>query len=501
MPAEDFPAYRRRQDEGGIAGAGDLYDKRAEKMTSRGTKYWSSGSIPLIGPDVLGRIIAKAADISIVVSEDGTVLSVLVNPDHPSFGKLDGWEGRDLRKFLTIESIPKLDAQLSRFMQEREGISAIELNHADDTNLEFPIRYSFHGIGPDGAILMLGRDLRPVAEMQRQLIKAQMALEKDYEIQREYDTRFRVLMEECREAFVFVAHATGRIVELNKAAASLLGGTVDELQGAPLAQEFESRRKGELMSGLSAQAMADTGRPLEVTARRSRKTLGVSVTAFRAAGERMLLCRLNAPEEDEGYSDELSEDLSALYQEGVEGIVFTDSTGVIRAANESFLNLIDAAHLSRVKGRSLGDFFSRGAVDLKVMIENARRVGHMRLYATKLTSEFGSQVSVEASSAWLNDRANPAVVFVIRDASRAEAIRKTSPTTNDDGMKSVMELVGSASLKEIVSETNDVIEKMCIETAVELTRNNRVAAAEMLGLSRQSLYVKLRKYGLLERDG
>jgi DNA-binding protein Fis len=42
---------------------------------------------------------------------------------------------------------------------------------------------------------------------------------------------------------------------------------------------------------------------------------------------------------------------------------------------------------------------------------------------------------------------------------------------------------------------------MCIETAVTLTRNNRVAAAEMLGLSRQSLYVKLRKYGLLSKDG
>ena len=124
----------------------------------------------------------------------------------------------------------------------------------------------------------------------------------------------------------------------------------------------------------------------------------------------------------------------------------------------------------------------------------------MRLYATKLTSEFGSQVSVEISSTWLNDRAHPAVAFVFRDASRAEAIRKTGPTAvNDDGMKSVMELVGSASLKEIVSETNDVVEKMCIETAVELTRNNRVAAAEMLGLSRQSLYVKLRKYGLLEK--
>jgi DNA-binding NtrC family response regulator len=52
-------------------------------------------------------------------------------------------------------------------------------------------------------------------------------------------------------------------------------------------------------------------------------------------------------------------------------------------------------------------------------------------------------------------------------------------------------------LKELVSATSDVVEKMCIETAVRLTGNNRVAAAEMLGLSRQSLYVKLRKYGLL----
>ena len=64
----------------------------------------------------------------------------------------------------------------------------------------------------------------------------------------------------------------------------------------------------------------------------------------------------------------------------------------------------------------------------------------------------------------------------------------------------LMELVGSATLKDIVAETTDVVEKMCIETAIELTRNNRVAAAEMLGLSRQSLYVKLRKYGLIGKD-
>ena len=67
-------------------------------------------------------------------------------------------------------------------------------------------------------------------------------------------------------------------------------------------------------------------------------------------------------------------------------------------------------------------------------------------------------------------------------------------------MRSVVELVGSATLKEIVAETTNVVEKMCIETAVALTMNNRVAAAEMLGLSRQSLYVKLRKFDLLIRE-
>ena len=50
-------------------------------------------------------------------------------------------------------------------------------------------------------------------------------------------------------------------------------------------------------------------------------------------------------------------------------------------------------------------------------------------------------------------------------------------------------------------ETTDVIERLCIEAALELTRDNRASAAEMLGLSRQSLYVKLRRYGLGDLEG
>ena len=496
MPAEDLPFRPRKS---GLNGEASSRNERSA-MTSRGTKYWSSGSIPLIGPDMLGEIIAKASDISIVISEAGTVLSVLINPEHNGFADMANWEGCDVRDFLTPESVPKLEAQLERLMVEDHDVRAIELNHADGEAFGFPVRYTFQSVGPDGAILMLGRDLRPIAEMQQQLVKAQIALERDYEAQREYDTRFRVLMEASSEAFVFLSQTSGRIIEINTAAAVLFGTTAEELRGASFAQELEGRRKTEVVSGLVSIAISDTQQPLELTTRRNKRAVLAKPTAFRAAGERMLIVRLMSAEDEETVTDDLAENLSALYQEGAEAIVFTDADGLIRTANESFLNLIDAPHLTRIKGRSLGDFFARGAVDLKVLAENARRVGQMRIYATKLASEFGSQVAVEVSATWLDHPSNPAIVFVIRDTSRAEAVRKTKASINDDGVRSVMELVGSASLKEIVSETNDVVEKMCIETAVELTRNNRVAAAEMLGLSRQSLYVKLRKYGLLSRN-
>jgi transcriptional regulator PpsR len=499
MRSEDFSPRRKATRDIGVADDEAAFDG-AEAVSSRGTKYWNSGAIPLIGPDVLGDIIANASDIAVVISDVGQILSVLVNPHHAGFGRLDSWEGRDIREFLTSESVPKLDRQLSEITQGQLNGRPIELNHTSELDWEFPIRYTLHRIGPDGTLLMLGRDLRPIAEMQQQLVRAQMALERDYESQREYDTRFRVLMEATRDAVVFVALGTGRIIEANSAAAALLGATAEELKGLAFAQEFEAKRRGEFMSNLTASAIAETTAPVELQSRRSRKRLLLTPSVFRAAGERMLFARLENAEEAEQTSDELTENLQALYQEGVDAIVFTDRDGIIRAANEAFLNLTDVAHVTMVKGKPLADFLVRGVVDTKVLIENAARTGHMRLYATKLESEFGSQVAVEISATYLNDRSKPAIVFVIRDASRAEAVRKTGGAVTDDGVKSVMELVGSATLKDIVSETTDVVEKMCIETAVELTNNNRVAAAEMLGLSRQSLYVKLRKYGLINKD-
>ena len=470
-------------------------------MTSRGTKYWNSGSIPLIAPEILGDIIAEVADLGVVISEEGTIKSILVNPMADGFRTLEHFEGKDFRSCLTVESVPKFEERIDAFLKGDGKVRPMELNHTDGSDKwEFPVRYTLHRIGPDGSILLLGRDLRAVAEMQQQLVKAQMALERDYEQQREFDTRFRVLMESAREAFVFVGATTGRVTEANSAAAQLFDLSRDDLAGRSFADLFAGAEADGLMERLSDAALSNRGTPV-----RARLANGTEARLhprlFRVAGDRLLICRIDA--DDESLSrgaDPLAENLSALFDKGPDAIVFTDDTGAILSANDGFLDLIEAAHDAVTKGTSLADYLQRGSVDVKVMVENATRSGRMRLYATKLVSAFGAPRAVEISVTHLRGGDTPVFAFLIRDASRVETLRPAQAPMSDDNLRSVMELVGSATLKEIVAETTNVVEKTCIETAIELTMNNRVAAAEMLGLSRQSLYVKLRKYGLLDRD-
>jgi DNA-binding NtrC family response regulator len=90
----------------------------------------------------------------------------------------------------------------------------------------------------------------------------------------------------------------------------------------------------------------------------------------------------------------------------------------------------------------------------------------------------------------------PCYGFAIREIGRR--LRDLPPTSLDlpRSVEQLTELVGRASLKEIVRESTDLIERLCIEAALAYTSDNRASAAEILGLSRQSLYSKLHRYGL-----
>ena len=471
-------------------------------MMSHGEMTWTSGLVPMIEPEIVTEIIARIADLALVISRSGSVLGVLSNPNSKLHFLFSRWEGQPLSRQLTVESVPKFEGRLAEFLEGNGAtVRPVELNHAaSQDQQEFPVRYSFHRIGQDGAVLMLGQDLRPVAEMQQQLVAAQIALEKDYEAQREYDTRLRVLMNATSEGAVFVSSNNGEVTDCNPVAAALLGLKKADVIGHRFADLLRVPGGDDLLGLVTRIAGAQPATDVIAKAASGRE-LRVRPTLFRVTGEQMLLCQLSEGQKVSVRADSLQEQLAGLFERGADGIVFINKSGNMLSANDAFMRLTDVVHVRSIKGRSITDFLGRGSVDLNVICENASRTGSMRLYATRMVGEHGSEIPVEIATTLLGGAPEQVFALVIRDASRAEVLRNSSHQVADVDMRSVIELIGSQTLKSIVAKTTDVIEKMCIETAVELTSNNRVAAAEMLGLSRQSLYVKLRKYDLLKKDG
>jgi transcriptional regulator PpsR len=120
----------------------------------------------------------------------------------------------------------------------------------------------------------------------------------------------------------------------------------------------------------------------------------------------------------------------------------------------------------------------------------------VRLFATTLRGEYGAVSDVEISATMAPHGERSSLGFTIRDVGRRLTGEARGKKELPRSVGQLTELVGRVPLKDIVGETTDMIEQLCIEAALELTHDNRASAAEMLGLSRQSLYVKLRRYGV-----
>ncbi|WP_308916242.1 transcriptional regulator PpsR [Jannaschia sp. LMIT008] len=467
-------------------------------MATREIDFWNERAGPRIAPEYLGDILSTAADLALIVGPTGLVHSTTTNPLNSAIGKIDHWVGRDIRDFLMPDSRVKVMRQIAAVAGgDATRRDTIEVNHHDGAAWDAPIRYTFHLTGREGRVLMLGRDLGPVAELQQRLIRAQMALERDHEHQRVYETRFRVLLDETAEGFVLLDVANGRILDANRRAGELLGHRPDALQGTSLAQELDGRRRGELIDALCAAGGRDRRDVVRVRATRSGADLRLRPRLFRGGGERVLLCRIEPADGVEAAPARTATDgrLRDLFDNAADAIVTLDADGMITDGNEALLSLLDVDAAADLHGRSMTDFLVRGLVDLRVLTGS----DGVRLYATRVVSAFGTQVGVEVTPVPLSDGGH---ALLMREADRTLAMREAAPSAGVPGptVDNARALVGTEPLRDIVASMTDVIEKECIEAAVELTSNNRVAAAEMLGLSRQSLYVKLRKYGLLRRD-
>lgn len=461
--------------------------------------HWLNGLSSSVKADDIAEIVAGACDFVVVVSGDGTVLETAANNNFTHRRRLADYKGRPFHETINVESVPKFDARWAERGDMTSKARTVELNHKGaNGGEEFPVRYSFHKIAADGTTLLLGHDLQPVADMQQQLVSAQIALERDFEARRDQDTRFRVLLASLDTATIFVSLPGGAIKQHNPAAQALLARGSASIEGSNIARFLEKPQGAGLLDKLMGSASEQ--QTIKLRGKADGQMLSIKTRLFRAGGEQVALCQLDPDGAAAQQSDLVRETLSGLFDSGIDGILFVRPNGAILSANTAFQNMVNATSIESIRDRRLADFLTRSSIDQNVMFENATRTGAMRLFSTRLISEFGGEVPVEISTVRLSASDQTVFAMILRDVSHADVMRASERVGTDVDTQSVVELIGNQSLKEIVAKTTDVVERLSIETAVALTSNNRVAAAEMLGLSRQSLYVKLRKYGLLKQD-
>jgi len=451
--------------------------------------------------ETVAGLIVASTDIALIVDRRGIIRDLAV-PNPELLDELAGdWVGKFFNDTVTEESRPKVELLLAD--RAAGEVRARQVNHPLRDGRTIPIVYALSPIDEEGRCLAQGRDLRAVAALQQRLIESEQALERDYTKLRLAETRYRLLLQSIGDAVLTVDAGTQKVVEVNPAAARLFGEDAKRLAGRSFDEFFSAqtgRLVGDWLRGLRTSGRAD---PLRVRPPSATRDFRLNGILFRRENASHALLRLE-PLGELPSSGGFALGPGALAEVALrlpDAIVVTTTEGRIVTTNRAFLDLAQLATDEQTRNETLERWLGRPGVDLGVLVANLKQYGSVRLFATTLRGEYGAVTDVEISAVAIHEGTEAYLGFSIRNVDRRRPSEIRPGRELRQSVEQLAELVGRVSLKELVRETTDVIERLCIEAALELTRDNRASAAEMLGLSRQSLYVKLRRYGLGDLDG
>jgi transcriptional regulator PpsR len=342
-------------------------------------------------------------------------------------------------------------------------------------------------------MIALGRDLRSQSILQQQLVDAQQAMERDYLRLRHLESRYRILFDLTSEGVMVVEGKTLKIVEANPAAASALGESVRRLVGRNILDCFDSKAGTTLSKLLEIVRASGKADQLSLSSTKGQMTLAASVIQ-EESGELLLVRIVSENQTSAAISSSAAhgELVLRVLEQTPDAFVVTDNDGEILAANRAFTDLVQLSRSDQVIGQSMDRWLGRAGIDLNVLLANLRQRGSVKLFATNLRNENGASIPVEISAVSVPHGEVSGLGFTIRDIGRR--LGSESQHEIPRSVEQLSELVGRVPMREIVGETTELIEKLCIEAALQLTQDNRATASEILGLSRQSLYVKLRQY-------
>ncbi len=439
-------------------------------------------------------ILGAVGDLALILDSDGRVLDMAVSDRELVKLGITGWKGTRWHDTVEIEGHPKLDEMLSQ-ASTSEAPRWRQVTHRTP-NGDVPVRYLTMRLGDGGRLIAIGRELRAAAATQQRLLQTQQSLERDYIRLRQAEARYRLLFDMAHEPVLIVDAATRRIREANAAAHVILGMKEGALTDQPAGVIVEAADRERLIAFLGAAEAAATLAPIGVTLRKGAGQAQLNATLFRQARMALLLLRIDPGERGEGAQGGVDR-LRDVIERMPDAFVLADANLAVLAANTAFVDLAEVPSASRIIGQPIGEWLGRPGIDADLLARQLREHGLVRNATTIMRGAFGSEEEVEVSGVCVTSESGDRQFgFTIRPVARRLRETPVAGIEMPRSVEQLTDLVGRMSLKEIVRESTDLIERLCIEAALNYTSDNRASAAEMLGVSRQSLYSKLHRHGL-----
>ena len=452
-------------------------------------------AFPDMDATLVASLLATLSDIVLVLDRDGCITDAAVRDGVCPEPVHESWIGQRFLATVTTESRAKVERLLSgAALSER-----FEINHPVPGEDDLPVRYTVILLPQGGRRLAFGHDLRAVHDLQQQIVAQQLSFEHEGERLRAVSAQYRLLFEVSNAVHMIVDPATRKIVESNAAAAAMLKGRSVAADGLRLERLFSEAALEDLDAALSSAQ--STGRVERVSLAwrwMPEEPVDAQIRYFRSA--RVPLVSLQVERGREGAADSVqSELLARLGRETPDAVALLDADLKIVFANDSLLDLLNLVSPEQALDHSLEEWVGRPNVDLKTMKEAIDRQGAVRELGTSVQPVDGDPIPVRISGAAIEERGRRLYGLTIRwgedGVARSDPAKAALRPTDE-----LVGLIGQMSLREIVRDSADVIESLCIEAALSLTDNNRASAAELLGLSRQALYTKLHRYGFISDE-
>ncbi|MGL4395387.1 MAG: transcriptional regulator PpsR [Hyphomicrobium sp.] len=447
--------------------------------------------------EAAAKLIAAAGDVALIVDAKGTIRDVAFSDSELAKHGFDDWLGQRWQDVVTSESRQKVE----ELIRDAAGNSVPrwrQVNHPSPRGSDVPVQYCAVQVGDDGRIVAVGRDLRTLASLQQRLVDTQQSMEREYARVRHSETRYRLLFQITSEPVIIVDGMSQLIIEANPAASKMLGKASKKLSGRIFAEFFDADGVKKVQEALASVRAAGRADAVSVKLADGGQEVQVAPSVFRQDGALLFLVRLIAPAADmsEGSRARLFDVVEKL----PDGFVVTDLECRVLLANTAFLELIQAGSQEQIISQKLAKWIGRHAMEFNILVTNLREHGSVRHFFTLARGEFDSSEEIEVSGVAVLNGDQPCFGFTIRPVSRRPEVLVNNRRELPRSVEQLTQLVGRVTLRDLVRESTDVIERLCIEAALELTGDNRASAAEILGLSRQSLYSKLRRHGLGDLD-